>query len=193
MWGDLYTCCVPRRPSHHLNFECKSKLSGMCFHEVIQHLLCFGSSHIHEEVLPAQTGLFGRPIHPSTPSPVARSGAAMPSPPTPRRRRSVSSTPSPVPRSGAALPSPPMPRAPPPSLRSATSQAADDDDESPAFFLHPLPAIVPLIQPSMEEEGVDATAGAAAPQFQAEVSRFRPKWRRLRRKTQDSGVLKPED
>ena len=69
----------------------------------------------------------------------------------------------------------------------------DDDDESPAFFLHPLPAIVPLIQPSMEEEGVDATAGAAAPQFQAEVSRFRPKWRRLRRKTQDSGVLKPED
>ena len=147
----------------------------MCFHEVIQHLLCFGSSHIHQKLSPVHT----RRSAPSTPPPVAQSGAAMPSPPTPRRRRSVSSTPSPVARSGV-VPPPPTPR----RGRSVSSTPSRMTDESPGHLLDPLPAIMPLIQPSMQAQGVDATAGAAVPQFQMEVSLLRPKWRRLRRKTQ---------
>ena len=115
-----------------------SKFRGMCFHEVIQHLLCFGSSHTHKELSPPRRL---RSIEVSS-SPVAdgRSTAS------PRRGRSVSSTSSTNTWLEAALAPAPSPRAPPPTPRSAASQAADDEDESPLAFLDQLPALDPGIE-----------------------------------------------
>ena len=189
MCGATYThVASPRRPSQDFNFESQSKLGGMCFHEVFQHVLCFGCSHIHQELSPARRL---RSV-PRTPSPVARSGSAMASPPTPRRRRS----PDPSTSSEEALATP---RAPPPTPRSTASQAEDDEGESPPPFLPPLPAIVAMMKPAGDEDespelaapkpgDEDESPEAAAPQ----PPRVRLRWRRLRRKTSDPGVLSPQ-
>ena len=211
MCGATYThVASPRRPSQDFNFESQSKLGGMCFHEVFQHVLCFGCSHIHQEISPPRRL---RSV-PRTPSPVARSGSAMAAPPTPRRRRSPDpSTSSEEARIREAAASPPTPRAPPPTSRSAASQAEDDEGESPPPFLPPLPAMVPMIKPAGDEDespdsaapqpgdedespelaapkpgDEDESPEAAAPQ----PPRVRLRWRRLRRKTSDPGVLRPQ-
>ena len=195
-WATYTHVASPRRPSQDFNFESQSKLGGMCFHEVFQHVLCFGCSHIHQELSPARRL---RSV-PRTPSPVARSGSAMASPPTPRAPPSTSSEEA-------------LPRAPPPTPRSTASQAEDDEGESPPPFLPPLPAIVAMMKPAGDEDespdsaapqpgdedespelaapkpgDEDESPEAAAPQ----PPRVRLRWRRLRRKTSDQGVLSPQ-